>query len=300
MIEQLESVHKHSQSTALKLGVWGVFITLVVTIATGFMFMDVDDPLARKAHWIVLIIGLVITVITVVSILLNDDAQHHYRRNLVAEGRKKAEDADADLKSARADLIKARIDYVRAQTNVLNAPPAARVYQLPTAPASSNAPVFENDERMRDDEDDDPMHDEDATPAEVELEAPRNLPPAKTIAPATPEPEHDMRVTSRGMPIGMTETMAQKEVRIRRLGTLIWERCQACDPVTQKAIKERIEMKEGGLLRSNQDITDALDYLAGQGLIEPSKGQGISRRWMSVIRAERARERARAREGAGR
>lgn len=289
MIEQLETVHKHSQSTALKLGVWGVFITLVVTIAVGFMFMDVDDGLARKAHWIVLIIGLVITVIVVVSILLNDDAQHHYRRNLVAEGRKKAEDADADLKSAKADLIKARIDYVKAQTNVLNAPPAARVYSLPTPPASSAAPIYHNDERIGDD--DDAMLDEDATPGEVELEAPRNLPPLKTI---TPEPAHEIRITSRGVPLGMTETMAQKEARIRKLATQIWERCQHCDPVTQKAVKDRIEMREGGLLRSNQDITDALDYLAGQGLVEPSKGQGISRRWMSVIRAERARARERA------
>jgi hypothetical protein len=295
MIEQLESVHKHSQSTALKLGVWGVFITLVITIAVGFMFMDVDDPLARKAHWIVLIIGLALTVVTVVGILLNDDSQHHYRRNLVAEGRKEAEDADAAVKKAKAKLIEARIDYVRAQTDVLNTPAAARVFQLPTPPTSSSAPMYQNDERMRDDEDDDSMRDEDATPAEVELD----LPPMKTITTSAPEPQREMRVTSHGMPIGMTETMAQKEVRIRKLGTLIWERCQACDPVTQKAVKERIEMKEGGLLRSNQDITDALDFLAGQGLIEPSKGQGISRRWMSIIRAEHARARARAREGAG-
>lgn len=296
--DMVETVHKHSRDIALKVGIWGGIATGVLTVAIGFLFMDVDDPFARKAHWITLILGTVITVIVVIAVLLNDNEQHHYRRNLQAEAYKAEVDADVEVKKAKADLTKARIEYINEQRRVIGRPVGARVYERAALPTPSNAPVYTNDQR-----DDDPMADEDALPVEAEMEMSRD--DEDIAGDVAGETSTDVQTTSTGQVI-VTESMAERQVRIYSLAQRIYEICRDCDPLTQDAIKRRIPMKTGGLLRSNQDITDALDLMAERNLVTPSVGKGVARRWTTAVRAEQAarsesdmRIRARTREGAG-
>jgi hypothetical protein len=296
--DMVETVHKHSRDIALKVGIWGGIATGVLTLAIGFLFMDVDDPLARKAHWITLILGTVITVIVVIAVLLNDNEQHHYRRNLQAEAYKAEVDADVEVKKAKADLTKARVEYINEQRRVIGRPVGARVYERPALPTPSNAPIYTNDQR-----DDDPMSDEDALPVEAEIEMPRD--DEDDASDVAGETSTDVQTTSTGQVI-VTESMAERQVRIYTLAQRIYEICRDCDPLTQDAIKRRIRMQAGGLLRSNQDITDALDLMAERNLVTPSMGKGVARRWTNAVRAEQTaraeadtRARTRVREGAG-
>lgn len=295
-MNEFESVQKHSRDIALKVGVWGALATGVLTFAVGFLFMDIDDPLARKAHWIILILGVLITVSVVIAVLLNDNEQHHYRRNMDIEVRKSEIDADNELKRARAELTKARTEFVNEQRRVLGRPVGARVYEAPALPQGANPPTYTNDER------DDAMSDDEALPIEAQISTARDD-DDDDASDVAGETQDDVRITTTGQPIYLTETAAQKQVRIRQLAQRIYVICHDCDPLTQEAIKRRIPLQAGGLLRSNQDITDALDLMATNQLVTPSVGQGVKRRWLSAVRAEqRAAQsvaRAHAREGAG-
>jgi hypothetical protein len=279
-MNEIETIHKHSRDIALKVGVFGAITTLAVTLAVGFLFADVDDALARKAHWIVFMLGVLITSTTAIAVLLNDNEQHHYRRNLQAESRKANDDADAELKRTRAKLAEARIEYINEQRRVIGRPIGARVYERPALPAASSATVYTNGQRN-----DDSMADEEALPVEAEMEMPGDDDEGDDVAGETAA---DVQTTATGQVI-VTESMAERQVRIYTLAQRIYEICRDCDPLTQDAIKRRIPMKAGGLLRSNQDITDALDLMADRNLVTPSMGKGIARRWTTAVQAEQAR-----------
>ncbi len=281
-MNEFESVQKHSRDIALKVGVWGGIATGVLTFAVGFLFMDIDDPLARKAHWIILILGVLITVSVVIAVLLNDNEQHHYRRNMDVEVRKSEIDADNELKRARAELTKARTEFVNEQRRVIGRPIGARVYELPAVPSASTPAIYTNGRR-----DDDVLADEDALTVETQFESPVNDDDDTDVAGETRD---DVQITTTGQVIA-TESMAERKVRIHSLARRIYDMCRDCDPLTQEKIKERIPQRVGGLLRSNQDITDALNLLTERNLVTPSVGKGVIRRWNSAVNAERVARR---------
>lgn len=282
-MNEFESVQKHSRDIALKVGVWGGIATGVLTFAVGFLFMDIDDPVARKAHWIILILGVLITVSVVIAVLLNDNEQHHYRRNLDVEVRKSEIDADNELKRARAELTKARTEFVNEQRRVIGRPIGARVYELPPVPSASTPAIYTNGRR-----DDDAMSDDEALPVETQISEVRD--DDDDDGDVAGETRDDVQTTSTGQIIA-TESMAERQVRIQSLARRIYDMCRDCDPLTQERIKERIPQRIGGLLRSNQDITDALNLLTDRNLVTPSVGKGVIRRWNSAVNAERAARR---------
>jgi len=78
----------------------------------------------------------------------------------------------------------------------------------------------------------------------------------------------------------VNESADAYDLRMHRLAREIYDLCRDVNPPTQDAIKERVPMTRGGLLRSHDDITRALNILATRRLIEPARGQGITRHWL--------------------
>lgn len=254
MIDFTEKL-KHGRLAALHVGFWGIVLSGVIALCIGLFFAESEDPLLRRAHWIVAALGIIVTFSIVISIITNDIAQHHYRENIKAE--KEAERVEAEIEE-----INARRALYAAKERAIYTPLPGRI--APRIPEPSAPAQFVNNERI----DVQPVREEiESTPAfdgddeQDEMPAPREI----------------------GIPrerIIINESAEAYDMRLRRLAGEIYSLCRDVNPPTQNEIKERIPITRGGLLRSNDDITRALNMLAARRLIEPEKGQGITRLWL--------------------
>lgn len=239
---------------------------------------------------LIIVFGMIVTPIGFVVAVLNDRAHHQYRRNLQAE--------------AEAELTKAQARLGRAKARAIDAGllPQQNTRLLPeAAPAERPIRYFENGQLVAEDlgaslarkahqearDDMLDMREELDSATKIDDESARieeaDAEEADTSAPELAPPR----------PIGVgqglvSESFADKQIRIRRLAQTIYTVCASCDPLTQAAIKERIPMTKGGLLRSHQDITDALNELARVGRVTTSEGKGRARRWLHMIKEANA------------
>lgn len=247
MIDFTEKL-KHGRLAALHVGFWGIVLSGVIALCIGLFFAESEDPLLRRAHWIVAALGIIVTFSIVISIITNDIAQHHYRENIKAE--KEAERVEAEIEE-----INARRSLYAAKERAIYTPLPGRI--APRIPEPSSPAQYVNNERI------------DAQPTREEIDAPVE----------SDDDEQDETPSPRGRKV-INESAEAYDMRMRRLAGEIYSLCRDVNPPTQEAIKERIPLTAGGLLRSNDDITRALNLLATRRLIEPEKGQGITRFWL--------------------
>lgn len=259
MIDFTEKL-KHGRLAALHVGFWGIVLSGVIALCIGLFFAESNDPMLRRAHWIAAALGIVITFSIVISIITNDIAQHHYRENMRAE--KEAERVEAEIEE-----INARRALYAAKERAIYTPLPGRV--APSLPEPSAPAMYVNGERI----DAQPAREEMTTRVETDYDD------------RDEQDERDETPTPRGIGASRERSVINESadayaLRIRQLANAIYRLCRDVNPPTQDAIKERIPLTAGGLLRSNDDITRALNLLAAQRLIEPEKGQGITRFWL--------------------
>ncbi len=189
---------------------------------------------------IVLSVGVMLTLSCLLSVILNERSHHHYRANLRAETQAEIEKAQAAMIEARAVALSASLQPVA---------PTARLME-PMPHRDERRMFFNGVEQplQSEDADDEPYARDD------DLLAP-------------------MHTTITG------ESQADRAVRIRNLARAIYSHCRDAEP-TQSNIRHRIGQTPGGLLRSNQDITDALNELSAAGMVSESVGAGVARRWL--------------------
>lgn len=254
MIDFTEKL-KQGRLAALHVAVWGIVLSIFVAAAVGLFFAESDDALLRRAHFAVAALGIAFTGVIVYRILTQDITEHHYRERLKAE--KEAERAEAEIAEANA-----RAALYRAKERAIFTPLPGRV--APALPERTERTTYDNDEEIVEEPPSHKWHfvarDEPEASAQVEDEP----------APA---------VSARGQTI-ITESADAYNVRMVKLANRIYDVCRDVNPPTQADIIERIPRTAGGLLRSNNDITQALNILARRGLIEHEKGQGITRLWL--------------------
>lgn len=265
MIDFTEKL-KQGRLAALHIAVWGIVLSVFVAIATGFFFAESEDPLMRRAHFAVAAIGIAFTGVIVYRILTGDITEHHYRERLRAE--KEAERVEAEIAE-----INARRALYAAKERAIYTPLPGRV--VPRIEASHPA-TFVNDERT----DTQPAREEivdERLPAMDDDELVEPLQPAPALQPAI-HPSAPYRSARAGVVV--SESADAYDLRMHKLARDIYDLCRDVNPPTQELIKERIPLTAGGLLRSNDDITRALNILAARRVIEPEKGQGITRYWL--------------------
>jgi hypothetical protein len=269
MIDFTEKL-KQGRLAALHVAVWGIVLSVFVAIAVGFFFAESDDALLRRAHFAVAAIGIAFTGVIVYRILTGDITEHHYRERLRAE-------KDAERINAEIAELEARRALYAAKERAIWTPLPART--LPRIEASQPAQYVNNEridtridhQPVREEIVSEPMGDDDD-----ELMAPSQLPPA--LEPVAMNVQTSAPYRSAGKVIHESEQVY--DLRMHRLAREIYDLCRDVNPPTQADIKERIPLTTGGLLRSNDDITRALNILARRGLVEPEKGQGITRYWL--------------------
>lgn len=249
MVDLTEKL-KHGRLAALHVGFWGIVLSGVIALCIGLFFAESDDPLLRRAHWIVAALGIIVTFSIVISIITNDIAQHHYRENIKAE--KEAERVEAEIEE-----INARRALYAAKERAIYTPLPGRI--APRIPEPAAPAQYFNNERVN------------VQPVHEEIESPAMDDDAEDEQDVMPAPRER---------IVINESAEAYDMRLRRLAGEIYSLCRDVNPPTQDEIKERIPMTRGGLLRSNDDITRALNMLAVRRLIEPEKGQGITRLWL--------------------
>lgn len=266
---------KQGKQAALAVGVWGFALSVVIAIAVGFFFADAPEPLLRRSHFAIAALGFIVTAYVVFHILTRDIEMHHYRENLKAE--KEAERVEAEIAE-----LNARAALARAKERAIFAPAPGRVpARLPEAPERA---MYRNgervDEAIEEPEDDSLMDEKTEAPSAALVQTGRNQ---WRFIERSSEPEEIAEpapgISARGQTV-ITESADAYNLRIRNLANEIYNLCRDVNPPTQKEIMRRIPRTSHGLLRSNDDITRALDALAERGLIEPSKGQGITRKWL--------------------
>lgn len=175
----------------------------------------------------------------------------HVQRREIIEERRKLVREKAGLR-----MIEARTALTEAKTDVLSRPIPQDTRLIEAPPEMVSGPrIYQNGVLVS-------GHGQEQL-EDIELDDPPDADP----------------LDSRGRPIMVSESEADRAVRIRKLANDIYSLCRDCNP-TQANIKARIAMTPGGLLRSNQDITDALDVLAGRGWVSAAQGQGIARLWL--------------------
>lgn len=289
MIDANEKL-KQGRLAALHVAIWGIVISIFAAIAAGLFFAEETESLLRRAHFAVALIGFVFTGVIVYRILTGDITEHHYRERLKAE--KDAERVNAEI----AELEARRALYAAKERQIYTPLPGRTAPRLPEPPARA---IYNNGELASDEPDEEPQASAPALQQTarnqwrfVEREPDRQ--PA-----STPEPQEEHAGLSARGKMVITESADAYNDRIRNLAREIYSLCRDVDAPTQTVIKQRIKMTAGGLLRSNDDITRALDMLAERGLVEASRGQGIKRKWLRDIeRNARLMEPARASERA--
>lgn len=257
MIDFTEKL-KQGRLAALHVAVWGIVLSIFVAAAVGLFFAESDDPLLRRAHFAVAALGIGFTGIIVYRILTGDITEHHYRERLKAE--KEAERVEAEIAE-----INARRALYAAKERAIYTPLPGRT--MPRIPEPSMPETFTNDVR-------------DHQPAreEIVMEPLNDADDLDEPAPVAPQAIAPYRSTRAGFVI--SESADAYDLRMHKLARDIYDLCRDVNPPTQADIKERIPMTKGGLLRSNDDITKALNILAARRLIEPERGQGITRHWL--------------------
>ena len=266
MIDLSEKL-KQGRLAALHVAVWGVVLTIFVSAAVGFFFAEESEPLLRRSYFAVAAVGFAFTGWIVYRILTQDITEHHYRE------RKKLE-LDEERNNAEIEEAQAKAALWRAKERAIYTPLPGR--SAPALPERAERAIYNNGERVNDSA---------PAPASEEIIEEEPLAPARAVGQWTfiprDEPASDeapARV-ARGQTV-ITESEHAYGLRIARLASEIYALCRDVNPPTQGAIMERIPLTAGGLLRSHDDITRALDALSTRGLIEPSRGQGIKRYWL--------------------
>lgn len=245
---------KQGRLAALHVAVWGIVLSIFTAAAVGLFFAESDDALMRRAHFAVAALGIAFTGVIVYRILTGDITEHHYRERLKAE-------KDAERVAAEIEEINARRALYAAKERAIYTPLPGRI--VPRIPEPSAPAQYVNNERI----DVQPVREEIDTPVIDELDEQDEMPAPREIGASRER-------------IVINESAEAYDMRIRRLAGEIYSLCRDVNPPTQEAIKARIPMTKGGLLRSNDDITRALNMLAARRLIEPEKGQGITRFWL--------------------
>jgi hypothetical protein len=250
-------------------------IALIGAACTGGLALASARIHPDLPPWVI-VIGLFTICFLVVALVWNERSSSNHRANLAAEERLEQQRAETEMIRAKRALLEAQRDHVEYKTRVLAAPADSRGPQtLPTLAEPTHLRIYQNGELVNVG-DEDAEYDEEPDDERAQVAGPVYAAPQLT-----------------------TETVDDKRVRIRRLAQEIWSTCRDCNP-TQGNIKARIPMRPGGLLRSHQDITDALDDLAAAGRVTPQGGAGVTRYWLSVGTGQPIdySARVRAREGA--
>ena len=273
MIDFTEKL-KQGRLAALHVAIWGIVLSVFVAIAVGLFFAESDDALLRRAHFAVAAIGITFTGVIVYRILTGDITEHHYRERLRAE--KEAERVEAEI----AELNARRALYAAKERAVWTPLPS----RTPPRIDVSQPAQYVNNERIDLRNDHEPVREEIASeplPADDddELPAPRQI--RETVRPTWRFiPREEMNAEPNAAQATVHESEQAYDLRMQKLARDIYALCRDVNPPTQGDIKERIPLTKGGLLRSNDDITRALNILAARGVIEPEKGQGITRLWL--------------------
>jgi len=209
------------------------------------------------------VIGSIIFAIIYPSRVFDAERREHHSKD------HKRIDAEVEVVRERARALGARADYYDARTKVLNGP-KPQSYTAISAPQ----PLPRRD-----------VIDQQADDLRAVMRATTGAtgaPKSVTSVGAASDldeveldpPSYVQRATQSG------ESITDHQARIMQLGTLITRqvRDKGFNP-RQEVIKQLIEMRPGGLLRSNGDITEALNYLASlvPPLVTPSVAPGQRR-----------------------
>jgi len=209
------------------------------------------------------VIGSIIFAIIYPSRVFDSERREHHSKD------HKRIDAEVEVVRERARALGARADYYDARTKVLNGP-KPQSYTAISAPQ----PLPRRD-----------VIDQQADDLRAVMRATTgatSAPKSVTSVGATSDldeveldpPSYVQRATQSG------ESITDHQARIMQLATLITRqaRDKGFNP-RQEVIKQLIEMRPGGLLRSNGDITEALNYLASlvPPLVTPSVAPGQRR-----------------------
>lgn len=208
------------------------------------------------------VIGSIIFAIIYPSRVFDSERREHHSKD------HKRIDAEVEVVRERARALGARADYYDARTKVLNGP-KPQSYTAISAPQ----PLPRRD-----------VIDQQADDLRAVMRATTGVTSAGGAASAgaandldeveLDPPSYVQRATQSG------ESITDHQARIMQLATLITRqvRDKGFNP-RQEVIKQLIEMRPGGLLRSNGDITEALNYLASlvPPLVTPSVAPGQRR-----------------------
>ncbi len=207
------------------------------------------------------VISAIIFAIFYPARVFDDERREHHKKD------HKRIDADVDVTRERARALAARADYYDSKTKVLNGPKPQTFTAIPAPQALPRRDVI------------DQQADDLRTVMRATAGAPVGAPTPKPTSILDDEAELDppsyiKRAAEQG------ESITDHQARIMQLGTLITRqvRDKGFNP-RQEVIKQLIEMRPGGLLRSNGDITEALNYLASlvPPLVSPSVAPGQRR-----------------------
>lgn len=270
MIDFTEKL-KQGRLAALHVAVWGIVLSIFSAAAVGLFFAESDDALMRRAHFAIAALGIAFTGVIVYRILTGDITEHHYRERLRAE--KEAERVEAEI----AELNARRALYA-AKERAIYTPLPGRV--VPRIPEPSTPAMYVNDQRIDARVDHQPVREEIVTEplSASDDENDDALYESASVSQANPQLVAPYRSNRDGFVVN--ESADAYDLRMHRLAREIYDLCRDVNPPTQAGIKERIPPTKGGLLRSNDDITRALNILAARRLIEPERGQGITRHWL--------------------
>jgi hypothetical protein len=259
--------------------VWGIVLSIFSAAAVGLFFAESDDALMRRAHFAVAALGIMFTGVIVYRILTQDISQHHYRETLRVE-------RDAERVNAEIELLNARRALYAAKERAIYTPLPGRT--MPRIAEPIEPAIFVNGKRVNDPMEEDefpepaPEDDGDEDDEREVLTPPRWVMMQETMQPQPEQQPAQLTAPYRSTRSGIivNESAEAYDLRMHKLARDIYDLCRDVNPPTQADIKERIPLTKGGLLRSNDDITRALNILASRRLIEPEKGQGITRHWL--------------------
>lgn len=203
------------------------------------------------------VISAIVFAIFYPARVFDDERREHHKKD------HKRIDADVDVTRERARALAARADYYDTRTKILNGPKPQTFTAIPAPRALPRRDVI--------DQQADDLH----TVMQATADAPKPKPTSILGDEVELDPpSYVRRAAEQG------ESITDHQARIMQLGTLITRqvRDKGFNP-RQEVIKQLIEMRPGGLLRSNGDITEALNYLASlvPPLVSPMVAPGQRR-----------------------
>lgn len=211
------------------------------------------------------VVGAIIFAIFYPARVFDAERREHHRKD------HKRIDAEVEVTRERARALAARADYYDSKTKILNGPKPQTFTAIPAPQALPRREVI--------DQQADDLRTVVQATAVAPVGTPTGTPTPKPTSILDDEVELDppsyvRRAAEQG------ESITDHQARIMQLGTLITRqvRDKGFNP-RQEVIKQLIDMRPGGLLRSNGDITEALNYLASlvPPLVSPSVAPGQRR-----------------------